>query len=186
MKLIVGLGNPGAEHEGTRHNAGFLAVDSIISNNQYPITWKLDKKTNTLVAKGELNNKRVIFAKPLTFMNNSGLAVRTLLDFYKLKPEDLIVIHDDKDIPLGETRVQTGRGPAGHNGVKSIIEHVGTKDFLRIRVGIGLSSPPARGGAGGGGSDTANFVLGKFTADERKKLKKVIENIAKELEKVLV
>ena len=196
MKLIVGLGNPEPEYQDTRHNTGFLAIDSIISNIQYPILLKFDKKTNALVAKGEINKKRVLLAKPLTYMNNSGIAVKALLDFYKLKPENLIVIHDDKDIPLGETRVQTNRGPAGHNGVKSIIEHLGTQNFTRIRVGIGLSSPPARpvrrslseggGGVRGGGSDTASFVLGKFTAEEKKVLKKVIENITEELKKIIV
>ena len=175
MKLIIGLGNPGTEHEGTRHNAGFLVIDSIISNIQYPITLKLNKKTNALAGKGEINKKRVIVAKPLTFMNNSGLAVRALLDFYKLKPENLIVIHDDKDIPLGETRVQTDRGPAGHNGVKSIIEHLGTKNFARIRVGVALESQNQI-------KNTANFVLGKFTAEEKKILNKVIQNVIIEIE----
>ena len=181
MKLIIGLGNPEPEYQDTRHNTGFLAIDKIMSNFQFPIS-NFNKKINSLITKGKINGKRVVLAMPQTHMNNSGIAVRALLDFYKLKPENLIVIHDDKDIPLGETRVQTNRGPAGHNGVKSIIEHLGTQNFTRIRVGIGLSSPPARGGARGGGSDTGNFVLGKFTAEEKKVLKKVIENVFKEVE----
>ncbi len=106
------------------------------------------------------------------------MAVRALMDFYKLKPENLIVIHDDKDIPLGEIRVQTNRGPAGHNGVKSIIEHLGTQNFMRIRVGVAPGSQDKI-------KDTANFVLGKFTAAELKKLKKIIENIVKEIEALI-
>lgn len=183
MKLIVGLGNPEPEYATTRHNTGFLVIDKLLADCGAETTF--DKKNNAEVAKTTINKKRVLLAKPLTYMNNSGVAVRALLDFYKLKPENLIVIHDDKDIPLGETRAQTDRGPAGHNGVKSIIEHLGTQNFTRIRVGIGVSSPPARGGIRGGGSDTASFVLGKFTADERKKLKKVIENVAKEIENLI-
>lgn len=176
MKLIVGLGNPGTEHEGTRHNAGFLVIDKLLAVSESET--KFDKKANADVAKATINKKRVLLVKPLTFMNNSGIAARALLDFYKLKPEDLIVIHDDKDIPLGETRAQTDRGPAGHNGVKSIIEHLGTKNFMRIRVGVAPDSQNKI-------KDTANFVLGKFTADERKKLKKVIENVAKEIDKMI-
>ena len=130
------------------------------------------------MAKGEINKKRVVLAKPQTYMNNSGIAARALLDFYKLKPENLIVIHDDKDIPLGETRVQTNRGPAGHNGVKSIIEHLGTQNFTRIRVGVAPADPTKV-------KDAGNFVLGKFTAAEKKVLEKVIENVVKEIETLI-
>lgn len=176
MHLIVGLGNPEKEYEGTRHNAGFLVIDKLLADSESET--KFDKKSNADVAKSTINKKRVLLAKPLTYMNNSGIAVRALLDFYKLKPEDLIVIHDDKDIPLGETRVQTDRGPAGHNGVKSIIEHLGTKNFMRIRVGV---APAAQTEI----KDTGNFVLGKFTKEEIKKLKKVIENTVKEIEMMI-
>lgn len=172
MKLIVGLGNPEKQYANTRHNAGFLVIDKLLADCESEA--KFDKKANAEVAKTTINKKRVLLAKPLTYMNNSGLAVRALLDFYKLKPENLIIIHDEKDIPLGETRVQTNRGPAGHNGVKSIIEQLGTKNFTRIRVGV---SPADQNKI----KDTANFVLGKFTAEETKKLKKVIENISQEI-----
>ena len=184
MKLIVGLGNPEKEYAATRHNAGFLVIDKLTSDFRFQ-TSVFDKKTNSEIFKGTINKKRVVLAKPQTYMNNSGVAVRALLDFYKLKPENLIVIHDDKDIPLGETRVQTDRGPAGHNGVKSIIEHLGTQNFTRIRVGIGVSSPPVRGGVRGSGSDTGNFVLGKFSTEERKKINKVTENVVKEIENLI-
>lgn len=176
MKLIVGLGNPDKEYATTRHNAGFLVIDKLLADCEAET--KFDKKANADVAKTTINKRRVLLAKPLTYMNNSGIAVRALLDFYKLKPENLIIIHDDKDIPLGETRVQTDRGPAGHNGIKSIIEHLGTQNFTRIRVGVAPESQNQI-------KDTVSFVLGKFTADERKKLKKVIENVAKELEQLV-
>lgn len=184
MKLIIGLGNPEPEYQDTRHNAGFLAVDKLTSDFGLQIS-VFDKKTNSEISKGTINKKRVVLAKPQTQMNNSGKAARALLNFYKLKPENLILIHDDKDIPLGETRVQTNRGPAGHNGVKSVIQHLGTQNFTRIRIGIGASSPPARGGVGGGGSDIAAFVLGKFSAEEKKVLKKVFENVVKEIERLI-
>ncbi len=125
------------------------------------------------MSKGELNNKRVIVAMPTTYMNESGVAVQSLLNFYKLTPNDLIIVHDDKDIPLGETRVQRDRGAAGHNGIKSIIEHLGTKDFMRIRVGVAPRENEIR--------DTADFVLSNFTKDEQKKLKEVIGHVVSEL-----
>ncbi len=176
MKLIVGLGNPEPEHEGTRHNAGFLVIDKMVQNSETNTSF--DKKANADIFKTTINKKRVVLAKPLTYMNNSGTAVRALMDFYKIKPENLIVIHDDKDIPLGETRVQTDRGPAGHNGVKSIIEHLGTQNFMRIRVGVAPANQTDI-------KDTASFVLGKFTAEEKKKLKRIIETVAKEIEALI-
>lgn len=177
MKLIVGLGNPELEYQDTRHNTGFLAVDKLISDFELP-TAVFDKKTNSEISKGTINKKRAVLAKPQTHMNNSGVSVRALLDFYKLKPENLVVIHDDKDIPLGETRVQTNRGPAGHNGVKSVIEHLGTQNFTRIRVGVAPASQNQI-------KDTGNFVLGKFSAAEKKVLKKVFENVAQELSRLI-
>jgi PTH1 family peptidyl-tRNA hydrolase len=152
-------------------------IDKLTSDFRLQ-TSVFDKKTNSLTTKGEINGKRVLLAKPQTYMNNSGIAVRALLDFYKLKPENLIVVHDDKDIALGETRVQTDRGPAGHNGVKSIIEHLGTQNFTRIRVGVAPADSSKI-------KDTGNFVLGKFTAEEKKVLKKVIENVVKEIESIV-
>ena len=173
MKIIVGLGNPETRYENTRHNAGFLIIDKLASRFEFPSAI-FDKKTNSQIIKGEINNKRVILAKPQTYMNRSGIATQALLAFYKLKPEDLIVIHDDKDIPLGETRVQTNRGPAGHNGIKSIIEQLGTQNFTRIRVGVAPATQESI-------ADTASFVLGKFTAEEKKILNKTTDHIIQEL-----
>ena len=168
MKLIVGLGNPGKKYERTRHNAGFLVLDKLISNEQ--LTINKTEKLRSEVAK----NKNFILAKPQTFMNESGLAVRALVDFYKLKPQDIIVIHDDKDVPLGEYKIQTDRGAAGHNGVKSIIEHLGTQNFTRMRVGIATPEMDKY-------EDKADFVLGKFGKDEQQILAGVIEKIVEEI-----
>ncbi|MFA6486341.1 MAG: aminoacyl-tRNA hydrolase [Candidatus Magasanikbacteria bacterium] len=164
MKLLIGLGNPGKEYEKTRHNAGFLALDTLAKNLE--LKFKLDKKMKAEVAK----NAEIILAKPQTFMNESGVAVRALMDFYKLKPNDIVVIHDDKDIPLGEWRDQTDRSAAGHNGIKSIIEHLGTQNFRRLRIGI-ATPEMARF------DDKADFVLGKFSKDELKIVEGVIRDI---------
>jgi len=174
MKLIIGLGNPEKQYYNTRHNAGFLIIEKLITAYQSTQP-KLDKKSNSLVSKGEIDKKRVVLAMPQTYMNNSGLAVRALLDFYKLTPTDLIIIHDDKDIPLGKTRVQTDRGPAGHNGIKSIIEHLGTQNFIRIRVGVAPEKQESI-------IDTAHFVLSPFTPQEKKVLDEVGNHIIKEVE----
>jgi PTH1 family peptidyl-tRNA hydrolase len=182
MKLVVGLGNPGKEYEGTRHNVGFLVIDKLINNEQLTIS----KKLNAGVLKTTLDKKRVVFAKPQTFMNNSGVAVQALLNFYKLKPENLVVIHDDKDVPLGEIRVQAGRGSAGHHGVDSIIENLGTKDFTRIRIGIApvvtSATPPTPSWKEG---EIANFVLNKFTKEEQKILNGVVKNVMEEIKKIV-
>lgn len=177
MHLIVGLGNPDKEYTNTRHNAGFLILEKLVAHYKLP-EFSFNKKTNSFISKGEIEGKRTVLAMPQTYMNHSGIAVRALLDFYKLTVKDIIVIHDDKDIPLGETRIQTNRGPAGHNGIKSIIEHLGTQDFTRIRVGV---APTETGSI----QDTASFVLGKFTTSEKKVLNEVTENIIKELETLL-
>jgi PTH1 family peptidyl-tRNA hydrolase len=186
MKLIVGLGNPGTQYERTRHNVGFVVIDTLINNEQITTS----KKMNAAVIKMTIDGKRTVLAKPTTYMNESGIPVQALLNFYKLTPNDLIVIHDDKDIPLGETRVQRDRGAAGHNGVKSIMEHIGTKDFTRIRVGVAPSPLLTKEGARGGSitqiENTADFVLGKFSKEEQKILKEVIGHIVEEIRKLVI
>ncbi|MBI2042670.1 MAG: aminoacyl-tRNA hydrolase [Candidatus Nealsonbacteria bacterium] len=138
MKLIIGLGNPGKKYEKTRHNFGFLAID------------ELQKQTP----------KDAILLKPDTFMNKSGKAVKEKAAYYKIKPQDIWVIHDDIDLPLGEYKISRGQGSAGHKGVQSIIDELGTKDFNRIRLGICPAS--------GKPSNVEDFVLQKFTAEEEK------------------
>lgn len=169
MKLIVGLGNPGKEYEKTRHNAGFLLVDMIQHTHECS-PWKLSKKFNAEISEGTIGGAKVILAKPMTFMNNSGQSVGLLLQYYSLSPSDLLVILDDKDITLGTHKVQSGRGHAGHNGMKSIMETCGTKDITRIRIGIA----PEEGKAI---EDTSAFVLGTFGMFEKRTLKAVGERI---------
>jgi PTH1 family peptidyl-tRNA hydrolase len=134
VKLIVGLGNPGEEYEFTPHNVGFLAIDRIAGNLKVEVR---NRQCRALTARAEINGEAVLLAKPETYMNLSGLSVRELLQKNDLKPElDLIVIQDELDFPLGTLRLHTRRSSAGHNGIESIIESLGTKDFLRIRIGV--------------------------------------------------
>ncbi|MBE6461619.1 MAG: aminoacyl-tRNA hydrolase [Alphaproteobacteria bacterium] len=147
--LVVGLGNPGGEYAMTRHNVGFMAIDALAANAD----WKKEKYA--LTARTEINGRRAILVKPQTFMNNSGVAVQALMTFYKIPLENLIVIHDDMDIPVGDCREKIGGGSAGHNGIRSIDAHVG-REYRRIRIGIGhprdFNLP----------MDPADWVLGKF------------------------
>lgn len=134
MKLIVGLGNPGIEYQFTPHNLGFLAVDRIADDHKMEIR---NRHCRALTARTQIGNELVVLAKPETFMNLSGLAVRELLDELQLKPEtDLIVIYDELDLPLGTIRIRERGSSAGHNGMKSIIGALGTQEFLRVRIGI--------------------------------------------------
>lgn len=164
MKLIVGLGNPGKEYENTRHNAGFIALDILCE--KLSGSFSLNKKFNAFIAEVKNGREKIYLLKPQTYMNESGLSVRAVLDFYKIGPENVIVFHDDKDIAVGEYKIQTGRSSAGHNGVKSIIEHLGTREFTRVRLGIKPEHPI---------SDTANFVLSKISTAEKKLLNANIE-----------
>ena len=173
MKLIVGLGNPGDNYEKTRHNAGFMAIDKIAENFSFP-NFTLNKKITGLTSKGKIGRTVVVLLKPTTFMNDSGSSVVAAMSFYKIPIENVLVIHDDKDIPIGQTKVQSDRGDAGHNGVKSIIAALGSKDFKRLRVGIQPENEIIL--------DTADFVLRRFSSDENKILNKVFQNILKEVE----
>lgn len=131
MKLIVGLGNPGNEYEKCRHNTGFILLNKFACEKD--LKWKFSKKFESEIAEfGDM-----VFAKPQTFMNNSGIAVSKLVNFYKISLDDLVVIHDDVDLSLGVMKKQKGKNAAGHRGVEDIIEKLGSKDFWRIRVGVG-------------------------------------------------
>ena len=178
MKLLIGLGNPGKEYEKTRHNAGFLAIDTLeVRSPKSEVRSRLDKKSNAEIATLEMNGEKVLLVKPQTFMNESGKSVRALVDFYKLSPHDIIVMHDDKDIPLGEYRVHKNRGAAGHNGVISIVNHLGTKDFTRIRIGVGPKEK--------GIEKIVDYVLERFSTSELKELHEVLTTIATELPQLL-
>lgn len=165
MKLIVGLGNPGEKFEKTRHNLGFSVIDELIKNhNLQPATYS--RKFKSLISENILAGQKIILAKPKTFMNNSGQAVKILADYYKIKPENILVVHDDIDLPLGKIRVQKSRGSAGHKGVESIIRALETKNFTRIRIGIKPLTADRLP------TTAEKFVLGKFTKLEKKIIQK--------------
>ena len=168
MKLIVGLGNPGDKYKKTRHNLGFLMVDYLAANDK----WKESKKANCLYIKKQIGLEEVELIKPLTFMNNSGQVVNYLQKKHRLKPKDILIIHDEIDLPLGEIRIQKGRGPAGHKGVQSIIDQLGTKDFIRMRIGIKSMNNEQRT------MNSEQFVLEKFTSQEEKIVQEIIKKAA--------
>lgn len=180
MKLIVGLGNPGKTYAKTRHNLGFMVLDTLHKKfrEEGVNDWELSKKFNAEVAGFTFHNEKIILAKPMTFMNDSGIAVQLLAHFYKIKPAELIVIHDDKDIILGEIKIQTNRSSAGHNGVQSIIDHLGTQNFTRIRIGVATEKLKKM-------KNTADFVLEKFGLLERKKVDEMIGKSVEEIIKLI-
>lgn len=163
--LVVGLGNPGPQYVNTRHNVGFITVDALVGDG---VTWKQEK--NALTVRLDIAGRRVIFVKPQTFMNNSGVAVQALMTFYKIPLENIIVIHDDMDIPVGDCREKIGGGSAGHNGIKSIDAYIG-REYRRIRIGIGH---PRDFGLP---MDPADWVLGKFGAAQLDLIHAAISNI---------
>lgn len=135
IRLIVGLGNPGREYESTRHNAGFWWVDELARVQK--LDFKNESKFHGLTARGQLHGHEVLLLKPQTFMNVSGRSVVALAQFYKIVPAEILVVHDELDLPPGVVRLKMGGGHGGHNGLKDIIAHLGTKDFWRLRFGIG-------------------------------------------------
>ncbi len=151
MKLIVGLGNPGKEYENTRHNIGYMVVDNYLDN----VNWKNEKLAK--IYKTKINNEDILFIKPTTFMNLSGEAVSYYMNYYKINLKDILVIQDDMDLELGIIRLKTDSSSGGHNGIKNIIEHLNSKSFLRLKIGI--SKPKY---------DVIDFVLSKFSQDELK------------------
>ncbi len=175
MKLIIGLGNPGEEYKKTRHNAGFLAVDAIKTNFQFSI-FNFQSIFNAQISNGIFEDEKVVLLKPQTFMNESGKAVRAVLDYYKIDIKDIIVIHDDLDIPLGEYKISRNKNSGGHKGVQSVIDYLGTKDFTRIRIGIEVENRK---------TPTEKFVLEKFSKDEMEIIEKVIDEVSEEIAKLL-
>ncbi len=163
--MIVGLGNPGPEYVRTRHNVGFMAVDALAGADA---TWK--NEHDALTTRADIDGRKVIFVKPMTFMNLSGNAVGAIARFYKIPTENIIVIHDDMDLPVGKLREKVGGGSAGHNGIKSIDAAVGA-EYRRIRIGIGHPRDFDLK------IDAADWVLGRFGDDELKTITSVIKTI---------
>lgn len=159
MFIIVGLGNPTKEYEGTRHNVGFEVIDRIAEKYNIDVT---TKKHRALLGKGMIGGEKVILAKPQTFMNLSGESVRSLLDFYKVdETAELLVIYDDVSLAPGQLRIRTKGSAGGHNGIKSIIAHVGGQVFPRIKIGVGEKPPKM---------DLADYVLGHFSKAEKEQM----------------
>jgi PTH1 family peptidyl-tRNA hydrolase len=170
MKLIVGLGNPGNQYAHNRHNIGFMCVSHFARERG----WSFEKKEGLArTAHGRLNGEEIVLARPQTYMNLSGEAVKKLTIKYRIKPEDLVVVHDEMDLRLGIIRIRRGGSSAGHNGVESIIRELGTADFVRVRVGVGR---PIDAGDEEHRS-TIGYVLGDFEGDEAEVIKKVIGEV---------
>ncbi len=180
MKLIIGLGNPGKKYERTRHNVGFMVLDALHKNllNNDIGDWQLSKKFNAEISGCQIGGDKIILAKPMTFMNNSGESIGLIAHYYKIAPRDIILVHDDKDILLGNVKVQSDRGHAGHNGVRSAIEHIGTQKFDRVRIGIASENEKKM-------QDIPKFVLNKFGILEKKKLDKAIQRSVTEINKII-
>lgn len=156
IRLIVGLGNPGREYEDTRHNVGFWWVDELARAHQ--LNLHAEAKFHGLAARGNLHGHELWLLKPQTFMNVSGRAVGALAQFYKIVPAEILVVHDELDLPPGSAKLKTGGGHGGHNGLKDIIAHLGSKDFWRLRIGIGHPGERA---------EVSNFVLNNPRREER-------------------
>ncbi|MBD5405684.1 aminoacyl-tRNA hydrolase [bacterium] len=175
MIIIAGLGNIGEEYKNTKHNIGFMTVDKIADDYNFP-EWK--EKNKYLFTKTKINDTDVILLKPTTYMNLSGEAVQAITTLYKIKPEDIIVIHDDLDLKTGVIKTKQGGGTGGHNGLKSIDSKIGN-NYHRIRIGI---SHPRDINPN---QDVASYVLSKFSPEDMKKITIQIENISKSLEKII-
>jgi peptidyl-tRNA hydrolase, PTH1 family len=171
-QLIVGLGNPGTKYDRTRHNVGFDLIDSLAKRWQINLSDR--KQFQGIYGEGfGSNNAKIRLLKPQTFMNLSGQSVRATIDWFKLSPESVLVVYDDLDLPLGKIRLRLSGSAGGHNGMKSIISHLGTQDFPRVRIGIGKSA---------GEKDTISHVLGKFSVVETPIVSEVIQLVNDSIE----
>ncbi len=171
--IVVGLGNPGRRYSETRHNAGFLVIDELARR------WSIDcskKQLGSEVGGGRVRDVKAVLVKPQQFMNRSGHPTRSLMGFYKVSVDDVVVIHDEVDLPFGTVRVKRGGGAGGHNGLKDLDRHLGDRNYLRVRVGV--SRPPE-------GWDTADYVLGKWNAAERSDLDALVAKAADAVEQLL-
>lgn len=171
MFLIVGLGNPGREYENTRHNIGFAAIDIIAERYNIDVN---RTKFKGEYGEGFINGNKVILLKPYTFMNLSGESVREAIDFYKLTEEEVLIIYDDISLEVGRLRIREKGSAGGHNGIKSIINHMGTDVFTRIKIGVGAPK-----------GDLVNHVLGKFSKEEVNILKQTLDVVAKATEDII-
>lgn len=173
MKLIIGLGNPGKEYENTRHNIGFMIIDEYFKQKNITPNWQ--NKFKAEYATITFNGEKIYFLKPSTYMNLSGQAVQEIMHYFKINASELLVVHDDLDLPIGRYRLKASSSAGGHNGIKSIIECIGTQDFARLKVGIGKDK----------NYDTKDYVLGNFNSTELKTLKELYPTFIKIIDEFL-
>ncbi|MBI2634700.1 aminoacyl-tRNA hydrolase [Candidatus Peregrinibacteria bacterium] len=178
MKIIAGLGNIGDKYAKNRHNIGFMVIDKFAE--ELNAEWKDDKKLQTITAKAEYQNQKLLLVKPTTLMNRSGEAIGQILNFFKESPENFLAIYDDLDLPLGKIRFRKEGSAGTHNGMKSLITHLGTENFPRLRLGI-----ESRGVTASKAIETSDFVLSNFTSEEWPTVKTSIEMAITELKKIL-
>lgn len=191
MKLFVGLGNTGAKYNKTRHNLGFVVIEQFLKDFE-PVNkdnWENESKFKAEISEIEWQPQsgaleKVILVKPTTYMNNSGMAVSLISKFYKINPEDIFIIHDELDLPVGSMKVRLGGASAGHNGVSSVIEHLGTDKFWRLRLGIGEEKTQEKM-AKHNVKNTEDFVLSAFSPKEHSKIKHLIKNASDALQEIL-
>ena len=174
--LVVGLGNPGPGYAGNRHNVGVMVLEELSARTGIKLSPGKGARSRAVSGEGRLAGRRVVLARPLTYMNESGSPVRGLLDYHSLPVEDLVVVHDELDLPFATVRLKRGGGEGGHNGLRSISRSTGTRDYLRVRVGIGR--PPGR-------QDPADYVLSDFSSVERKELEFLVDRTADVVETVI-
>lgn len=175
MKLIIGLGNPGPNHLKDRHSFGFVVIDRLKKQTGGFSDWQVSEEFKSKVAEGKINEEKIILVKPQTMMNLSGSAVKALADYYKISPENIWVIHDDLDLPLGVLRISQGSGSAGHKGVQSLITQLGTKDFVRFRLGIHPIGQTFFVTFFKKLTSTKKFVLQKFSKSEESVVEEIIQ-----------
>ncbi|MFS6495221.1 aminoacyl-tRNA hydrolase [Streptococcus agalactiae] len=166
VKMIVGLGNPGSKYNDTKHNIGFMAVDRIVK--KLDVNFTEDKNFKAEIGSDFINGEKIYFIKPTTFMNNSGIAVKALLTYYNISIKDMIIIYDDLDMEVGKIRFRQKGSTGGHNGIKSIIAHLGTQEFDRIKVGIGRPN---------GRMTVINHVLGKFDKNDEIMISNTLDKV---------
>ena len=180
VRLIAGLGNPGTKYGGNRHNIGFMCVDHFAHENSLTLT---RSSSQAKIVEGRIAGHDVVLAKPQTFMNNSGVSVGGLVRKFKVKFENLIIVHDDLDLPLGRIRIRLGGSSGGHNGINSIVQHIGNQEFIRVRVGIGR--PNGQENGKNGEDDVINHVLGDFSSEEKAIMQEVIPCVSQALQCLL-
>jgi peptidyl-tRNA hydrolase, PTH1 family len=172
LYLVVGLGNPGKDYDGTRHNVGFALVEKLA--NGWRANWELKKKFNARVAQVDRDGRRIVLCEPQTYMNLSGEAVQAVSDFYKLAPKQVLILVDDADLPLGTIRLRPDGSSGGHHGLESIEQHLGTRAYARLKIGIGRRAEDGR--------QISGYVLGRFAGDDKKIIEAVLERASQQVE----